>query len=134
MLLAGALVAAALGARGQEGLPYWKDVQVTAVNKEYPRSAFMTYPDRESAAEMRYEKSRYYRLLNGTWKFYFVDSYRDLPEDITDTARSTADWKDIRVPGNWEVQGFGTAIYTTRWGCTGVTLRCRRIGLAGRCS
>lgn len=112
MLLAGALVAAALGARGQEGLPYWKDVQVTAVNKEYPRSAFMTYPDRESAAEMRYEKSRYYRLLNGTWKFYFVDSYRDLPEDITDTARSTADWKDIRVPGNWEVQGFGTAIYT----------------------
>ena len=96
----------------QEKLPYWQDVQTVGVNKEYPRSAFMTYPNREKALTMRYENSPYYRLLNGTWKFYFVDSYKDLPANITDTATSTAGWHDIQVPGNWEVQGFGTAIYT----------------------
>ncbi len=92
-------------------LPYWKDIQTVSVNREAPRSAFMTYADREQAATMKYEQSPYYQLLNGTWKFYYVDSYKQLPEDITSTT-SLDGWKDIQVPGNWEIQGFGTAIYT----------------------
>ncbi len=92
-------------------LPYWKDIQTVSVNREAPRSAFMTYADREQAATMKYEQSPYYQLLNGTWKFYYVDSYKQLPENITSTANLDG-WKDIQVPGNWEVQGFGTAIYT----------------------
>ena len=58
--------------------PYWQDVQVVAVNKEYPRSSFMTYDNREDALSGKFERSKFYRLLNGTWKFYFVDSYKDL--------------------------------------------------------
>ena len=92
-------------------LPYWKDIQTVSVNREAPRSAFMTYADREQAATMKYEQSPYYQLLNGIWKFYYVNSYKQLPEDITSTT-SLDGWKDIQVPGNWEVQGFGTAIYT----------------------
>lgn len=92
--------------------PYWKDVQVVAVNKEYPRTAFMTYDNRTDALSGRYEKSNYYKLLNGTWKFYYADSYKDLPAGITEANTSTANWNDIKVPGNWEVQGYGTAIYT----------------------
>ena len=92
-------------------LPYWKDIQTVSVNREAPRSTFMTYADCEQAATMKYEQSPYYQLLNGTWKFYYVDSYKQLPEDITSTT-SLDGWKDIQVPGNWEVQGFGTAIYT----------------------
>ena len=64
--------------------PYWQDVQVVAVNKELPRSSFMTYGDRSTALTSSFEKSPYYSLLNGTWKFYYVDSYKDLPANITD--------------------------------------------------
>ncbi|MEG0647188.1 MAG: beta-galactosidase, partial [Bacteroides sp.] len=92
--------------------PYWQDIQVVAVNKEYPRTSFMTYDNRAAALTNKFENSKYYRLLNGTWKFYFVDSYKELPENITDPQISTAAWKDIKVPGNWEVQGHGVAIYT----------------------
>ena len=92
--------------------PYWKDIQVVAVNKEQPRSAFMTYADRSSALSSRYEKSPFYTLLNGTWKFYFTETYKDLPENITNPATDASAWHDIQVPGNWEVQGFGTPIYT----------------------
>lgn len=92
--------------------PYWQDVQVVAVNKEYPRSSFMTYDNLEQALTFRYENSKYYSLLNGTWKFYFADAYKKLPENITDSSVSTAGWTDIQVPGNWEVQGHGVAIYT----------------------
>ncbi|MCC8174018.1 MAG: DUF4981 domain-containing protein, partial [Odoribacter sp.] len=85
---------------------------VVEVNREYPRSAFMTYENKEKALTLRYENSKYYSLLNGTWKFYFVDAYKDLPDNITDPSISTASWNDIKVPGNWEVQGYGVAIYT----------------------
>ena len=97
---------------GQPEKPYWQDIQVISVNKEAPRSSFMTYGDRAMALTARYENSPYYQLLNGTWKFYFVDSYRQLPAGITDPSTDTSNWADITVPGNWEVQGFGTAIYT----------------------
>ena len=93
-------------------LPYWKDIQTTSVNTEYPRTSFMTYADRAQAMTGQFENSPYYQLLNGTWKFYFVDAYKDLPSNITDPTVSTSGWHDIKVPGNWEVQGFGTAIYT----------------------
>ena len=92
--------------------PYWQDVQVVAVNKEYPRSSFMSYDNRTDALSGKFENSRYYRLLNGTWKFYYVDSYKDLPDNITSPEANTASWHDIQVPGNWEVQGHGVAIYT----------------------
>ncbi|WP_366646827.1 sugar-binding domain-containing protein, partial [Bacteroides sp.] len=92
--------------------PYWQDVQVVAVNKEYPRTAFMTYDSKATALTGKFENSKYYRLLNGTWKFYYVEAYKDLPENITNPTTSTASWKDIKVPGNWELQGHGVAIYT----------------------
>lgn len=92
-------------------LPYWQDIQTVAVNKEAPRTAFMTYDDRTQALTGRYENSPYYQLLNGTWDFYFVDSYKDLPAGIEQPGASV-DWKSITVPGNWEMQGYGVAIYT----------------------
>lgn len=92
-------------------LPYWQDVNVVQVNKEYPRTQFMTYDNKQEALQTRFEQSKYYLSLNGTWKFYFVEGYKDLPENITDSTVSFSEWKDIKVPGNWEMQGFGTAIY-----------------------
>lgn len=113
LMLGGLLMASAFASAGNEPKkPYWQDVQVVAVNKEYPRSSFMTYENRANALTGKFEKSKYYQLLNGTWKFYFVDSYKNLPANITDPSVSTTDWTDIKVPGNWEVQGHGVAIYT----------------------
>ena len=118
MMLSGALgclisgMAYADGSSPQPVKPYWQDIQVVAVNKEKPRSSFMSYADRETALTSRFEKSPYYSLLNGTWKFFFVDSYKDLPQNITDPSVNTSSWDDITVPGNWEVQGHGVAIYT----------------------
>ena len=113
LMLGGLLMASTFASAGNKPTkPYWQDVQVVAVNKEYPCSSFMTYENRANALTGKFEKSKYYQLLNGTWKFYFVDSYKNLPANITDPAISTADWADIKVPGNWEVQGHGVAIYT----------------------
>lgn len=92
-------------------LPYWQDVNVVQVNKEYPRTQFMTFDSKEEALQKKFEESKYYLSLNGTWNFYFAESYRDLPVNVTDSSVALDAWKEIRVPGNWELQGFGTPIY-----------------------
>jgi beta-galactosidase len=92
--------------------PYWQNIETVAVNKEPPRSSLMTYADRQTALTARYENSAWYASLNGVWKFYYVDAYGDLPADITDPAVPADTWRDIQVPGNWEVQGYGIPIYT----------------------
>ena len=94
-------------------LPYWKDIQTVAVNKEAPRTAFMSYDNSGQALTGKYENSPDYKLLNGKWNFYYVDAYKDLPANIEQPGADIT-WKEINVPGNWEVQGYGTAIYTNQ--------------------
>jgi beta-galactosidase len=106
--------------KSQEKLPYWKDVSIVAVNKEAPRTTFMSYDNIDDASRsvaspyFDYTNSKYYCLLNGNWKFYFVNGYKDLPADITDTGKSLTGWTDIKVPGNWELQGHGEAFYVNQ--------------------
>lgn len=101
----------------QESLPYWKDLNVIAVNKEAPRTTFMSFDNTKDALSsvstpsFDYTQSRYFTSLNGTWKFYFADGYKKLPANITDTDASTVNWTNIQVPGNWELQGHGEAYY-----------------------
>lgn len=96
----------------ETSLPYWKDVHTVAVNKIAPHTDFMVYANKAQADTRKYEKSSFYQLLNGKWNFYYVDAYKELPSDIIEANGGTAKWETINVPGNWEVQGFGTAIYT----------------------
>ena len=95
----------------QSALPYWKDIQTVGVNREPARTAFMTYENRNQALTMDKAQSPYYQLLNGTWNFYYVDAYKDLPANIEQPG-ADIQWTDIKVPGNWEMQGHGIAIYT----------------------
>lgn len=94
-----------------EKTPHWRDMNVLQVNKEKPRTTFMTYNDRAAALTGEYEQSKFYQLLNGTWKFYYTEDDRNAPKNITDADTDTSGWADIKVPGNWEVQGFGSPIY-----------------------
>jgi beta-galactosidase len=59
-------------------------------------------------------------LLNGTWKFNFVtmtspDGTLDLsqrPEGFFKPEYDDSAWTTIPVPSTWQVQGFGTPLYT----------------------
>lgn len=92
-------------------IPYWRDMNVLSVNKEKPRTSFMSYDDKKNAIASKYENSKYYELLNGKWKFYYTEDDRKAPSNITDVTVDASKWADINVPGNWEVQGFGDPIY-----------------------
>ncbi len=100
------------GAVSYAQTPYWQDVATVEVGREYPRTEFVTYADKEAAVSRDFTASENYRLLNGTWKFLYFDAYGDVPENVTNPATDASSWNDIKVPGNWELQGYGVAIYT----------------------
>ncbi|MCL2727216.1 MAG: DUF4981 domain-containing protein [Bacteroidales bacterium] len=78
------------------------------INKEPARASFVSYPNAISAQS----GSTPWRLpLNGVWKFMFTQNPLELPHDFARVDLDTSLWQDIQVPGNWEVQGFGTPIY-----------------------
>ena len=51
-------------------------------------------------------------LLNGNWKFNWVKQPEDRPKDFYKTSYDVSAWGEIPVPSNWEMQGYGTPIYT----------------------
>ena len=85
-------------------LPFWQDIQTTSVNAETRRTEVIYFACREDALSKGFRESENYRSLNGTWDFKYFEDHRQMG--------IPAAWDKIQVPGNWEVQGWGTAIYT----------------------
>ncbi len=85
--------------------------RLTDINREAPRSTFTSYTSEEDAVVNDRVNGTYRLSLNGTWKFSYVEQFDDRPTDFMNERTDVKHWADIQVPGNWEVQGFGTPIY-----------------------
>ena len=108
------IVMSSLSAQMQENR--YKEItnpKLTNINKLPPHSSFYSYTNADDALKASSgAKGSDYILLNGIWKFNYTDSFRNRPmDDFQKENFDTSVWKDIKVPGNWEIQGFGTPIY-----------------------
>lgn len=83
------------------------------INKEPARASFFSFDGVDNALKAPYSsKGDNYMLLNGTWKFNYVENFSERPmDDFYKSDFDDSSWDDIKVPGNWEVQGFGDPIY-----------------------
>ena len=114
-------------AASAQSLPYWQDVNVTSVNAETQRTEAVWFADRADALKKGFRESENYVDLNGTWEFKYFDDYREMERFLDSALKGSARndntnpvisseveksaWDKIKVPGNWEVQGFGVPIY-----------------------
>ncbi len=94
-------------------LPYWQDMTVTSVNAETQRTEAIWFADRADALAKGFRDSENYVNLNGIWDFKYFDDYHEM-ERFFRSAQNDKTWDSIVVPGNWEVQGHGVAIYTNQ--------------------
>jgi len=113
-LLVGAFAAVSLiGAGGQAQAGYdWENPEVIQVNAEKPHATMYAYRTLDAAKSFDRANSKNFMLLNGVWKFNWVPKPADRPLDFFKTTFDDSAWKTIPVPSNWEIEGYGIAIYT----------------------
>ena len=90
----------------------WENPNVIGINKLPGRATSVSYSALEKAMGLDPAKSDRFQLLNGTWKFFWTPTPEKSPDDFYKTDYNTGSWDNIEVPANWELKGYGTAIYT----------------------
>lgn len=92
-------------------LPEWQSQYAIGLNKLEPHTYVWPYASEEAVIERDHESSPFYKSLNGKWKFHWVKNPDNRPVEFYKPSFYVGGWADINVPGNWERQGYGTAIY-----------------------
>lgn len=92
-------------------LNYISNELVIGENKELAHTSFTSFRNVDNALLGDRNKAKFFQLLDGQWKFNWVRSPQERPLDFFDPEVSLQEWSDIRVPSNWEVEGFGTPLY-----------------------
>ena len=93
--------------------PDWENLSVLEINREPARADFVPYQTEGQALQGVREQSPWFLSLNGVWKFHWVPRPEERPMDFYRTDFDDVDWKNIPVPSNWEMQGYGTPIYVS---------------------
>jgi beta-galactosidase len=100
-----------LNMNAQTTSPEWGNPDIIGINKLPPHATMIPFPDERLAIENIRDKSPYFLLLNGYWKFNWVERPADRPLEFYRPDFDDSAWKSIAVPSNWETQGYGVPIY-----------------------
>ncbi|WP_367872109.1 glycoside hydrolase family 2 TIM barrel-domain containing protein [Luteolibacter sp. Populi] len=92
--------------------PEWEDPAVFRVNKEAPRATVMPFPEQDAALSKKRLESPWCQMLNGMWKFHYAGTPSARPADFYKPEFDVAGWKEITVPSNWQMEGYGVPIGT----------------------
>ena len=89
----------------------WHDQQVNEVNRFALHTDFFSYENEALALAGEKQKSSNFMSLDGTWKFKFVENADQRPTDFYAVDLDDSGWDDFKVPGIWEVNGYGDPVY-----------------------
>ncbi|AWB67412.1 glycoside hydrolase family 2 [Saccharobesus litoralis] len=89
----------------------WENPEVVQINRLPARVQSYSFDTLDQALE-RDRSASSIQILDGDWKFKFVDDSKDRPLDFYKNNYNSKNWKTIPVPSNWEVHGYGQPIYT----------------------
>ena len=89
----------------------WKNPEINAVNRAPMHTNYFAYSSSEEAAKADKENSSNFMTLNGIWKFNWVKNADARPTDFYRTDYNDKGWGQMKVPGVWEMNGYGDPIY-----------------------
>lgn len=81
----------------------WENPHVFGINK-LPYHSTLQLPSKESECKEIIS-------LDGKWSFHWARNPEERPVDFYKEDYDTSSWDKINVPGNWQMQGYGTPIY-----------------------
>ena len=86
-------------------------IENEAVIGEHKMDAHASFTSFTSEKEALSNTPKFYQLLDGVWKFNWVRNPADRPTTFMNPSEDVSGWNDIKVPSNWEVEGYGIPIY-----------------------
>ncbi|WP_199269721.1 glycoside hydrolase family 2 TIM barrel-domain containing protein [Mucilaginibacter lacusdianchii] len=86
--------------------------EMLGIHKEPAHATLMPYGNLTEALKANRRASSLTMSLNGTWKFNWVKWPQQRPVDFYKTSYNVSGWKDIKVPSNWQLEGYGTPYYS----------------------
>lgn len=89
----------------------WENPDVIHINRLPARATSYSFDSTEQALTRDRSQSTM-KSLNGQWKFHFAEKSQNRPKDFYRTDFVSQSWSSITVPANWELEGYGTPIYT----------------------
>lgn len=81
---------------------------VISDNKLEAHASFTSFTSEKDALN---NTPHFYQSLDGLWKFNWVKDPKDRPTTFMNLNEDVSGWDDIKVPSNWEVEGYGIPIY-----------------------
>lgn len=84
----------------------WENPEVFAVNKRLPHANRILFSDQKTLEDYNYIN------LNGEWDFKYLPNLNTYQEHFYREDFSTADWEQITVPSNWQLEGYDRPHYT----------------------
>ncbi|MGD0516950.1 MAG: glycoside hydrolase family 2 TIM barrel-domain containing protein [Thermoguttaceae bacterium] len=103
-----------LGNAPEQGAPIPPEIeneQIQGINKESPHATLMPYATVDQALAAKRLSSPFCKVLNGQWKFNWVTHPAQRPADFWKADFDVSAWKEIPVPSNWQILGYGTPYY-----------------------
>ena len=89
----------------------WMDQNIVNINKNEAYATSISFGRIEKAIEIDITNSKYYKNLNGNWKFNWASNPKCRPKKFQTLEFDDTNWDEIPVPSNWELQGYGIPIY-----------------------
>ena len=81
----------------------WENPSVLSINK-LPYHATLQLPS-------KWKECKEIVSLDGQWQFHWSRNPEERPADFYREDYDVSKWDKIAVPGNWQLQGYGTPIY-----------------------
>ncbi len=97
-------------ASASEPREYWEQPEVFAINKLPARATFTPYLTESDALSRG--TSSLEMDISGEWLFHWSATPAEAPAGFEKPDYDDSTWARFPVPGNWEVNGYGTPIYT----------------------
>ena len=88
----------------------WLDPNVNQINRAPMHTSYFAYEGYEEALKGDKVNSENYHTLNGLWNFNWVEHADQRPTDFFKTDFNDKGWGDMKVPGIWELNGYGDPI------------------------
>ena len=106
-----AAILVAMMANQTMATPEWEDAGVFEVNKLPPHVMVVPYASESEAVEGTFFSSNNL-LLNGDWKFRRYGNPDQVDPVFSDPTYDDPGWAMIKVPGNWQIEGYGKPLYS----------------------